>query len=698
MVLRDLPPLLREEPGFASVLGRSSAVLAVPEPARALAIAGLATPELPPPDRGGGAHHRRRRPPGQRPAGLPRAPTRSTPFPAWETLPFERVSPSVETMGRRLRTLWRLRDPERAPRVLVAPVRALVQRLGPHVGDVEPLVVAPGEQRDRDELVADLVSAPATAARSRSSTGASSPCGARSSTCSRPPPTARCASTCGATRSTGSPSSPSPTSAPPTTSSASRSSGAASCSPPTRCGRGPSKLVALEPWGREQWERLAEGLVFDGMESWLPWLTEDEQVLFDLLGRRRARCCSSSPAACATGPPTSSPRRPTSPPRLAKTWGAVGADGDEDFPRLHLPFDRLLAHTDGAGVDGHHRARGARRRHRARRWASPPPAGDPERVVRQLADLPGRRLPDRRRRRRRGLGRPPRASCSPQPRRRAPRSTSRRSSGAASSRPSSSPCSPSPTSPAGAAPTARPAPGAATRRASSTTSRPGDHVVHHQHGVARYGGMVKRAIGGVERDYLLLEYQGDDKLYVPSDQIDAVRHYTGGESPTLNRLGGDDWQKAKAKVRSAVTEIAQELVVLYQNRLRTPGHAFPQDTPWQRELEDAFPYQETPDQLKAIDDVKADMEAEHPMDRLVCGDVGLRQDRGRHPGRVQGGAGRQAGGGARAHHAARPAALPDLRRPLRRLPGPGRGAVPLPHPGPGPAGGRGRARRARSTS
>ena len=151
----------------------------------------------------------------------------------------------------------------------------------------------------------------------------------------------------------------------------------------------------------------------------------------------------------------------------------------------------------------------------------------------------------------------------------------------------------------------------------------GDHVVHHQHGVARYAGMVKRTIGGVERDYLLLEYKGDDKLYVPSDQIDAVRHYTGGETPALTRLGGDGWQKAKARVRSAVSEIAQELVVLYQTRLRTPGHAFAPDTPWQRELEDAFPYQETPDQLVAIHDVKGDMEAEHPMDRLVCGDVGF---------------------------------------------------------------------------
>ncbi|HEX7442944.1 MAG TPA: DEAD/DEAH box helicase, partial [Acidimicrobiales bacterium] len=153
--------------------------------------------------------------------------------------------------------------------------------------------------------------------------------------------------------------------------------------------------------------------------------------------------------------------------------------------------------------------------------------------------------------------------------------------------------------------------------------KPGDYVVHYQHGVARYGGMVKRAIGGVERDYLLLEYRGDDKLYVPSDQIDAVRHYTGGESPTLSRMGGGEWQKAKAKVRSAVAEIAQELVVLYQTRIHTPGRVFGPDTPWQHELEEAFPFEPTPDQQVAIDDVKADMQRDVPMDRLVCGDVGF---------------------------------------------------------------------------
>ncbi|HEV2760448.1 MAG TPA: transcription-repair coupling factor, partial [Acidimicrobiales bacterium] len=147
--------------------------------------------------------------------------------------------------------------------------------------------------------------------------------------------------------------------------------------------------------------------------------------------------------------------------------------------------------------------------------------------------------------------------------------------------------------------------------------------VHHQHGVGRYGGMVTRAIGGTERDYLLLEYRGGDKLYIPSEQIDTVRHYTGGDSPTLSRLGGSEWQRTRSRVRSAVREIAEELVALYRTRVASPGHAFPPDTPWQQELEEAFPYIETPDQAKAIADVKADMEAPVPMDRLVCGDVGF---------------------------------------------------------------------------
>ena len=152
---------------------------------------------------------------------------------------------------------------------------------------------------------------------------------------------------------------------------------------------------------------------------------------------------------------------------------------------------------------------------------------------------------------------------------------------------------------------------------------PGDYVVHEHHGVARFAGLTSRSMGGVERDYLLLEYRGDDRLYLPTDQIDAIRPHTGGEVPTLSRMGGSDWQKTRARVRSEVAEIAQELVVLYQQRVTATGHAFAEDTPWQRELEQAFPFQETPDQLRAVEDVKADMERPVPMDRLVCGDVGF---------------------------------------------------------------------------
>ena len=152
---------------------------------------------------------------------------------------------------------------------------------------------------------------------------------------------------------------------------------------------------------------------------------------------------------------------------------------------------------------------------------------------------------------------------------------------------------------------------------------PGSYVVHRQHGVALYGGMVTRTMGGATRDYLLLEYRGGDRLYLPTDQIELLTPYAGGDSPTVNRLGGSEWQKARSRARAAVHEIAEELVALYRRRLEVPGHAFGPDTPWQAELESSFPFVETSDQVRAIEEVKADMERPQPMDRLVCGDVGF---------------------------------------------------------------------------
>ncbi len=158
--------------------------------------------------------------------------------------------------------------------------------------------------------------------------------------------------------------------------------------------------------------------------------------------------------------------------------------------------------------------------------------------------------------------------------------------------------------------------------------KPGDYVVHEQHGVGRYVEMKQREVQGAVREYLVLEYGSSkrgnppDRLFVPTDQLDQVTRYVGGEQPSLDRLGGADWAKRKGRARKAVRQIAAELIKLYAARQATRGHAFGPDSPWQRELEDAFPFVETPDQLSTVDEVKHDMQLEVPMDRLVCGDVG----------------------------------------------------------------------------
>jgi transcription-repair coupling factor (superfamily II helicase) len=596
------------------VLGRSVAHLAVPEPARAFVVAGLAAATSRHPIvvavPGSGDAERL-----VHDVGAYLGDDQVDLFPAWETLPFERVSPGVETMGRRLRTIWHLRDPQRAPQVLVAPIRALVQRLGPHVEDIEPLTVAKGELVDPTKLVEQLVSA---GYRRDYQVEHRGEVAVRGSIVDVFPSTADIPvridlwgdevdrltefsvadqrSTLDVERVEIFP--------------------CRELLPSDEVRTRAEKLIALEPWGREQWERLAHGLSFDGMESWLPWLTRSEHVLFDLLPST-AQILLVEPRRMRDRAADIAAEEADLAKVLARTWDVP--EGRE-FPSLHLPFDRLLSATDApawtvtnvpdspdvttitahgwdpqvgdgtrlvgqlrelrrqnyriiVGADGE----GSAARVRELLWAE---GVEPEIEVRSLergfilpaiklavlaeSDITGRRRAHRR----------------AKPRRR-------------------------------------------DAERFFEDLKAGDYVVHHQHGVARYGGMVTRAIGGVERDYLLLEYRGDDKLYVPSDQIDAVRHYTGGEAPSVHRMGGSEWNKAKAKVRAAVQEIAQELVVLYQKRVHTPGFTFGADTPWQRELEDAFPFQETPDQLKAIADVKDDMEAASPMDRLVCGDVGF---------------------------------------------------------------------------
>jgi len=165
----------------------------------------------------------------------------------------------------------------------------------------------------------------------------------------------------------------------------------------------------------------------------------------------------------------------------------------------------------------------------------------------------------------------------------------------------------------------------AERIKSYTELKVGDYVVHVNHGIGKYVGIGTIEIGGVHKDYLHILYAGGDKLSVPIEQIDMVQKYIGaeeGKEPKIYKLGGGDWTKAKTKARSAVKDIADELIKLYAARQAAPGHAFPKDTPYQQEFEAMFPYDETNDQLRAISEIKGDMERPQPMDRLLCGDVG----------------------------------------------------------------------------
>lgn len=628
--------MLREEPGLVGALGRSSTVLVVPEAARAVSVAGLV--EL-----------SRRSPmvvavPTVADAERLTAdlgaflPTGSIElFPAWETLPFERVSPSIETMGRRLRTLWRLRTGDESLSVVVAPARALVQRLGPHVEDVEPIVIRSGEQIDSHGLIESLVLA---GYRREYQVEHRGEIAVRGSIIDIFPATADapvridlwgddverlCEFSVADQRAT-------------VDLDELAVFPARELLPTEEVAERASALIATQPWGREQWQRLADGEVFEGMEAWLAWLAEGEHVLFDLVPDtsqillvepRRLRDRSADIVAEEVDLGAS----------LARTWGL--GDDDVDLPRLHVEFDRLLRHT-GAPVWSILNVPDNPDSPAVTALAWPPAVGEGAALVGQLrqvvndgysivicADGEGsasridKLLNDQ------GFSFP--VHSSPAALAAATRQL-REPGGVIVVAPLERGC----ILPAaklailaeadltGRRRTHRP-PRAPRRDAQRFFEdlKVGDHVVHQVHGVARFDGMVKRAMGGVERDYLLLEYRGGDKLYVPSDQIDTIRLYSGGETPRLNKMGGADFSRAKAKVRSAVAEIAQELVVLYQTRLSTPGHAFAPDTPWQREMEMAFPFQETVDQLSAIEAVKGDMESTVPMDRLVCGDVGF---------------------------------------------------------------------------
>jgi len=624
--LGALPALLRDEPGLTRALGDPGARLAVVEVARPISIAALA------------ALSSRRPlvvscPTGTMAGQLADDLTQFLPpgevvhFPGWETLPFERVSPSVETMGQRLDILWRLRDPERCPTVIVAGVRALLQKLGPGASDVEPIIVRPGSEIDPDALGRQLVEFGYRREELVEHRGEFARRGAIvdvfPSTADAPIRIDLWGDEVDRLTRFGV--------------NDQRSTDdldeviifpARELMPTDDVRNRAAGLVASEPWGREQWERLAEGVHFDGMESWLPWLVDDDRLLTDVLPES-AKVLLVEPRRMRDRALDLIAEEDDLARTLASTWAR---DPDKSFPRLHADPDTLL---DAAGsfwtIDSTPESPDTPLVE-ASGWG--PVAGDGSGLTDRLVDLIGKGyrvvvaadgtgsaqrlhdlLVDN------GLDFPVIAP-----------GAELKAGGSVTVAPLHRGCT---------LPNAKVAIVAESdltgrRRAHRTVRKQkresastfedlkaGNYVVHHQHGVGQYEGMVKRAIGGIERDYLLISYKGGDKLYVPSDQIDTLRQYVGGEAPKLHRLGGSDFAKTKSKVRSAVREIAQELVVLYQKRVNAEGHSFAQDTPWQAEMEEAFPYVETPDQRTAIDDIKRDMELAHPMDRLLCGDVGF---------------------------------------------------------------------------
>lgn len=541
-------------------------------------------------------------------------------LPAWETLPFEHLSPNVTTMAKRSEARHVLKTGSKGT-VVIAPVRAAIQRLSP--SPVGPLTVALGDTVSIDELVHWLSDAGYERSRRVEARGefavrggivdvfpaqgsdpvrvdlfgdliedlrVFSPGDQRSAEAVeqmvayparefRPDPTVM------------------------------DSAGA---------------LMDSEPWNNSVWERLREGMVFEGMESWLPWLAPERCLLDEL----------DTDVPIAVFDPVRTVERGIELQReeadlaeaLASTWGRdVSSLGDHpalfldvktrlgriptiDMPPVPAsPSDVVLEIGTFAGT-----------------------AGDPESVaaaVQALIDrgdivviaMDGEAAADRTARilaengthvprgefgggsvivsqgLHRGFLIPSQKVAVLGEEEIAGRRQAHRRSG---------------------------------RKPVSTGAeyrdlQPGDFVVHYRHGIGRFESLVSRSMAGVERDYLVIAYAGKDRLYVPVDQLAAVKKYTGGEQPRISRMGGRDWAETKGRIRRQVAAVAEEVVRLHRKRARATGHPFPEDTPWQSEMESLFVYEETPDQLSAIAAVKTDMEAEKPMDRLVFGDVGF---------------------------------------------------------------------------
>ena len=385
-------------------------------------------------------------------------------------------------------------------------------------------------------------------------------------------------------------------------------------------------LITAQPWASSTWERISQGQMFSGIESWMPWLSDDVNLLDEL--PQSASVVLVDPVRAADRSRDLIEEEAELAAALAPTWGESAPDAGQ-HPALFLGLGDSLSRHDAYELppvptgpsDLSMRVSGLD--------ATP---GDPEAVSRAIGGLLARSMTtviamdgepaaDRVARvlaeqglaleRRSGLDNR-RSAVIPEGihrgfvaselgvavlgeqevagRRRAHRRAGRRVSQA---------------------------------REQYRDLTEGDYVVHYQHGIGRFEGLITRTMVGVERDYLVVAYAGEDRLYVPVEQLAAIKKYTGGETPRVSRMGGKDWSEQKARVRKEVAAVAAQVVELHRQRAKAQGHAFDLDSPWQREMESAFPFEETLDQLQAIEQVKQDMESDQPMDRLVFGDVGF---------------------------------------------------------------------------
>ncbi|MAT63934.1 MAG: transcription-repair coupling factor [Dehalococcoidia bacterium] len=554
-------------------------------------------------------------------------------FPSWETLPFERISPGVETMGKRLRVLHRLLTCDENLEVIVTSARALAQKLSIQERTF-PISLKTEDLIDQGELLEKLI---AFGYKREYQVEHRGEVAVRGSIVDIWPSTAD-----------------SPVRVDLWGDEVERLCEFGVADQRTKhaiemveifpCRELvlnsemlsiASSMSDLQGWGASEWEKLSNGELFDGMESFMPWLLKEDSVLADLLPREgllllvdRNRLDSRIKDLLEKEKKLAE--------SLAKTWSFEGSE----FPELHVSFERSIRsceapvwfidsirnatstlevkaatwdssktadtfHIDGSGkinrisellddnyfvvvaADGEGSAN--RLEEILKKEGLPVSGNDKDRskgfagvfiTIGSLErgfvlensnfalitenELTGRRRTHKQIRKR----------------------------------------------------------GKESVRIFEDFSI-GDYVVHKHHGIARFAGLVSQKLGGAEKDYLLLEYKGSDRLYLPTDQIELIRPYSAGDVPTLSRMGGIEWERTKSRVRSAISEIASDLVELYKKRINSEGRSFAEDSPWQSELEQAFPFEETPDQLRAIEEVKTDMERPFPMDRVICGDVGF---------------------------------------------------------------------------